>query len=70
MFVLYLKKQTMKFQAKKNINIKNQGRIVKGQEVTILKAISTTKAKIVQIITNDFSFRTTQGIADSYFLAL
>ena len=61
------KKTDMKFQAKRNINIKSSGRIVRGEEVTILKAISTTSVKLVKIITKDFSFRTTQGIADSYF---
>jgi hypothetical protein len=66
---MYLKTNKMKYTANRNINLsKNQGRILKGQEVTILKAISTTKTKLVQIITsNNISFRTTQGIANKYF---
>jgi len=59
----------MRFQANRSITLKNIGRIAKGDDVTILKAIGISKVKIVQIITKDFSFRTTQGIADKYFFS-
>ncbi len=59
----------MTFQATRSITLKNIGRIAKGEEVTILKAIGISNVKVVQIITKDFSFRTTKGIADKYFFS-
>lgn len=57
----------MKAIAKRNIKISKGDRIIKGQEVTILRAISTTKVKLAKIIFNNTSFITTLSIAKAYF---
>ena len=56
----------MTFTAKRNIKVENT-RILKGSEITVFRAISTTEVKMVEVIYDNGNFMATESLINKYF---